>query len=918
MAITWSGSSGYMRVGVDLSWSGTPDSGRVTVTAVYYLESDGYGHNWTSALHRWGEIAGDVPVSFYSPWGGTVRIEAARQQVTLPTAYGAGRTYGFGASLGPIWNGGAPSVAAYITVPARQWEVPHAPTAVTAATADGRTATVSWTQPVDAAHPVSASGVERWESAATGAGWVHVGTVQGAGRSWTDTALRPGRAYWWRVWAWNGRESTRVSTGLVYSAPTAPTAVTAAKTSAGDIRVTWTPSGVYTHGAHETFDVYDNGTRVAAAVRAPAWTHAAPDTATTHTYTIRAAVPSGLVSAPSAPSNTVQLLCRPGVPQPTGPAGAQTPGPITLTWLHASLDTTAQTSAQVRCRAADAADWTTTTAVGADQSWTTPALAAGVWQWQVRTRGAWRADEEEGWSPWSAQQRLVVADLPVTQIVSPPSAVETSRIEVTWTYFQAQSHRQVAAAVSLAPVTRGVAGDPVESATVTGPAVSWAPSTSLADSTDWLVVVTVVSETGQRSAPATRLLHVAYPPPTVPVVEAVWDETTGAVGVGITNPAPLAPGLRRTNLLTDPRLRDPSAWAATGASLTAAGADGGLALAPAPAVPDVELAWGAAVPVEAGTWVGWALDAAGPAGAMVAAVVRFESADAAEVAVAAGAATAGDGRRAVAAQTPAGASAARVLLRITGAPLGGPAVLVDRGLILTGAQESAVSDTAYFDGDGPNRTVSGQSYAVSWTGAPFASTSVATPNSPAAVRNRVLRSVDGGTTWEEIIAAAPPDTSLSDPEALSSGTTLYRVEAYSPDGALAVGRATCVADSQAMWIGGGIDYRDTVGLFGDPDHTVKPGLVERKVLYFAGRRLGVEVCGPAQENPLSASARFLDEDYPTVGVGLDRLARSAGPVCWRDPMGRRLYASLTDVSMARSHAGGVWNIDLDLKEVERD
>ena len=566
MAITWSGSSGYMRVGVDLSWSGTPDSGRVTVTAVYYLESDGYGHNWTSALHRWGEIAGDVPVSFYSPWGGTVRIEAARQRVTLPTAYGAGRTYGFGASLGPIWNGGAPSVAAYITVPARQWEVPHAPTAVTAATADGRTATVSWTQPVDAAHPVSASGVERWESAATGAGWVRVGTVQGAGRSWTDTALRPGRAYWWRVWAWNGRESTRVSTGLVYSAPTAPTAVTAAKTAAGDIRVTWTPSGVYTHGAHETFDVYDNGARVAAAVRTPAWTHAAPDTATTHTYTIRAAVPSGLVSAPSAPSNTVQLLCRPGVPQPTGPAGAQTPGPITLTWLHASLDTTAQTSAQVRCRAADAADWTTTAAVGADQSWTTPALAAGVWQWQVRTRGAWRADEEEGWSPWSAQQRLVVADLPVTQIVSPPSAVETSRIEVTWTYFQAQSHRQVAAAVSLAPVTRGVAGDPVESATVTGPAVSWAPSTSLADSTDWLVSVTVVSETGQRSAPATRLLHVAYPPPTVPVVEAVWDETTGAVGVGITNPAPLAPGLRRTNLLTDPRLRDPSAWAATGAS----------------------------------------------------------------------------------------------------------------------------------------------------------------------------------------------------------------------------------------------------------------------------------------------------------------------------------------------------------------
>ena len=281
-----------------------------------------------------------------------------------------------------------------------------------------------------------------------------------------------------------------------------------------------------------------------------------------------------------------------------------------------------------------------------------------------------------------------------------------------------------------------------------------------------------------------------------------------------------------------------------------------------------------------------------------------------------GAATAGDGRRAVTAQTPAGASAARMLLRITGASLGGAAVIVGRGLILIGVQESAVSDTTYFDGDGPNQTISGQSYAVSWTGAPFASASVAAPNSPAATRNRVLRSVSGGDTWEEI-AAAPLDTSLSDPEALSSGVTLYRVEAYSADGAVSVGRATCSADSQAMWIGGGSDYRDTIGLIGDPDHTVKPGRVERKVLYFAGRRLGVEVSGPAEECALTASARFLDDDYPTIGIGLDRLARTAGPVCWRDPMGRRLYASLAGVSMARSHAGGVWDIDLDLKEVER-
>ncbi len=913
MAITWSGSSGYMRVGVDLSWSGTPDSGRVTVTAVYYLESDGYGHNWTSALHRWGEIAGDVPVSFYSPWGGTVRIEAARQQVTLATNYGTTRLYGFGASLGPIWNGGTPAVVAYITVPARQWETPYAPTNVTATTSDGRTATVSWTQPIDAAHPVGASGVERWESGTTS--WVRVGTLQLTAHSWTDTSLKPGRGYWYRVWAWNGRESARISSNLIYSAPVAPTAVAAAKTAAGDIRVSWTPSGVYTHEAYEAFDVYDNDALIASAVRASTWTHTAPSTATTHTYTIRARVPSGLISAPSAPSNTVQLLCRPGTPQPTGPAGAQTPGPITLTWLHASLDTTAQTSAQVRYRAADAADWTTA-AVGADQSWTTPALAAGVWQWQVRTRGAWQADQEEGWSPWSAQQRLVVADLPVTEIVSPPSAVETSRISVTWSYFQAQSYRQVAAAVALAPVTLGVAGDPVESATVTGPDTTWAPSTSLADSTDWLLSVTVVSETGQRSVPATRLLHVAYPPPAVPVVEAVWDETTGTVGVGITNPAPLDPGLRRTNLLTDPRLRNLSAWTAAGAHLAAAGADGGLTLTPSGS--DVELAWGAAVPVEAGTWVGWAVDAASIGGSGAAAVTRFESADATEVAVVAGAASAGDGRRTVVAQTPAGAQAARVLLRITGAPLDGTVVRVDRGLILTGSQESAATDTTYFDGEGPNQTISGQSYAVSWTGTPFASTSVATPNSPITVRNRLERSVDGGVTWEEITADAPPDTALSDPEGLSAGVTLYRVEAYSPDGALAVGRATCAADSQAMWIGGGIDYRDTVGLFGDPDHTVKPGLVERKVLYFAGRRLGVEICGPAQENPLSASARFLDEDYPTVGVGLERLARSAGPVCWRDPVGRRLYASLTDVSMARSHAGGVWDIDLDLKEVERD
>ena len=122
----------------------------------------------------------------------------------------------------------------------------------------------------------------------------------------------------------------------VSTTPAASTGVQAVKQQDGSIVVSWKNAAPY-DGAG--WIVYDNGTKVeevgASTKPDVSWTHVLPSTSTTHTYTYTVAMKEGgLVSARSAPSNTVQLLAAPNAPMDLAPTGVVTPGATRLSWRH--------------------------------------------------------------------------------------------------------------------------------------------------------------------------------------------------------------------------------------------------------------------------------------------------------------------------------------------------------------------------------------------------------------------------------------------------------------------------------------------------------------------------------------------------------------------------------------------------------
>lgn len=186
---------------------------------------------------------------------------------------------------------------------------------------------------------------------------------------------------------------------------------------------------------------------------------------------------------------------------------------------------------------------------------------------------------------------------------------------------------------------------------------------------------------------------------------------------------------------------------------------------------------------------------------------------------------------------------------------------------------------------------------------------------PAAVRNRVERSDDGGRTWTIITEDLPVSGSLSDYEALSHGAVSYRVTATSDLPSSSVVTKELPIESWAMWLGGGENFGLTVPLRWDPLHSCKTGLVNRKIHRFAGRIKGVEMSGKHREKTLSLSAVLTDENWDLL-QRLEELSYLPAPFLYRDPMGRRVYCSVRDVSVDRA-LSGKWQVKIEVEEVDR-
>lgn len=187
----------------------------------------------------------------------------------------------------------------------------------------------------------------------------------------------------------------------------------------------------------------------------------------------------------------------------------------------------------------------------------------------------------------------------------------------------------------------------------------------------------------------------------------------------------------------------------------------------------------------------------------------------------------------------------------------------------------------------------------------------------AAVSNTVLRSYDGGETWETAIEGAPLNTTIADRTVRLGDDVLYRVYAWSdlPSASAAAGYTFTPGDKMGYWSAGedlGITVQMKTNLGGPPGIDLTTGLAQKTVSYFAGRRLPVELSGVAVDR--QGSAYFLIVDSEETKRTVEAMSLMPAPHLFRLPDGLFMYASIGAVEIQRVGRGS-YSVSVPLQEV---
>lgn len=533
MSTVWSASSGYMFIGVGLEWSGDPSSGSVTVTATVTACSDGYGHNWTNRWSWWGYYgSGSEGFSFSSGYGQTVYKQISQWSFTVPLEYGREKTVTIGASLGPIWNGGNPSVENTLTLPARPVGLPNPPTKVLASRVSDQQINIEWVAPASGeSNPIDYFVVERRVDESDQ--WVVIAPVKDA-VSFADMDVAAGHKYSYRVKTDNSAGGSEYveAERPVFTTPPAPVNVRAVKDSSGDIVVSWENKAPYTPTRWEVYDGDKLAALVTLDVEKCRWEHSSPRLDVTHQY--RVVCVGGSVSSPkSEPSNVVQLLARPNAPEPTSD-GLYFPAdePVTLGWRFNATDSSPQTRFKLGyVRRQGSVQGPVLEQASSKQEWKVGVLPQGAYEYWVQTWGL-HADP----SPMSRRALFYVETRPVISIQSPGQVVKTSFVDVSWAYSAMGGPVQTKAIVEL------YQGDNllVESQVAYGSQASVRLKTYLKNGMSYRVSVTAVNAHGVKSKTVSQSFQVEYEQPPAPRVYLEWDDEVGCVRVRVVNPTPEA------------------------------------------------------------------------------------------------------------------------------------------------------------------------------------------------------------------------------------------------------------------------------------------------------------------------------------------------------------------------------------------
>ncbi len=558
MAIVWgalTGSPWRFRIGIEVLSVGAVTASTTSVPVQFRLwfntpNTIAYNNtstSWSTAFGS-GTMAANLNGSNYSQVIGTTTVNVT------PINPGWGKLeIKIDASLGGLSGFTSGTATVSYTHPIG-WATPNPPTNATVTRVDDWTQRLTWTNNPTNAAPYKGIRVVRWDQWKLDEGYKVVATLSGAPTSWTDYSTGPNSRYQYGVYAFNDTTSDGAAwTSYVSTTPSAPTNVTAAKTAAGDILVTWTNTARMASYV-EVWDRPDGGAGVFLGSLytfdgANSYTHTGPSNTATHAYFVKHYTYDQnprLWSADSATSNTVQLLAAPGKPTQLGPQ-VMDPADLTpITWRHNPTDTTGQTAYELQHRPAGGA-WTSTGKIASTgQAWTTPGTwpAGTNYEVQVRTWGQ-HADP----SPWSDVHVVALSGRPSATILTPAATLNSSSVAASWAYYDPESTAQSAAEVELLDQ----AGTVLETVNIDGPGTEAQLQTRVDDQAAHTLRVRVRDGSGLWSVDAVQPFTVAYLPPASPTVAAQWDTSTGAAVLtfGYTDPLD-DPTLAGRSLLPDP------------------------------------------------------------------------------------------------------------------------------------------------------------------------------------------------------------------------------------------------------------------------------------------------------------------------------------------------------------------------------
>lgn len=521
------GNKYYFRAGVTASVTSTDSKSTVKVTARVQGGSSTVAINYGQSRVRYKVDDDDwqtVDTVYPTTLHGAVTKTVQTPSFSVSRQYGKAQTvtvehwYSSPNSSTPGFATGS-TVTTTVTVPAREYSEPSAPSSCSASRQSDSQAKVSWENgSTSTSSPRSSTKVERQTD---GGSWVQVASVGGSVTSYTDNAIGANHRYAYRVRAYNSSGYSSYSTsGYIYTTPAAPTSVTASVTQGTSVRI----------GVSGSNAPYATGWEVQYSLNGGAWQELGtydsfPVTANLGggSVQVRARAARGSMASAWVESSTITTITSPLAPTVTlSPSGVVPTGTrFTVSWVPNHPDGSDQTSAQVETKFSGiAAPAVTTDVDGSTTTLVTPTYGLpGTLSARVRTHGA-----DDDWGAWSDYATVTVAYPPSVAITSPGSdgaLVADLPLDVTW---------EVEDTTGVASQTLALldaSGRTLHTAQLAASARSYTLGAStylLANSTDYTLRLTVTGGSSLQTV-AERDFSTSFAEPSAPVASVEVDES---------------------------------------------------------------------------------------------------------------------------------------------------------------------------------------------------------------------------------------------------------------------------------------------------------------------------------------------------------------------------------------------------------